>query len=244
MNWLDWVIIIILVLSALRGLRSGLLKSLSGLAGMIIGLVVAFTYHRAFAAYLSTRWNMQEKLQPMLENFLKNWLPANETLTHVQFPGKTIAALPAASNPLNPLGDYLTGVFASGILEVLCFLVLLFATVWAASLAGSILTKIADVSFLGLPNHLGGLLFGLVRGIIVVLIVLTLMSPFQRGYAVPGSESGSPGTSLPPGKAFQDSILLPYFDPIFDAIKYPLPDRSERVQDGLWQIPVTEASKT
>ncbi len=243
MNWLDWMIIIILVLSALGGLRSGLLKSVSGLAGMIIGLVVAFAYHRSFAAYLSTRWNAQDKLQPMLENFLKNWIPVNETLTLVSYPEGPVAALPVASNPLNPLGDHLMGVFTSGILEVLCFLILLFATVWGASLAGSILTKIANVSFLGLPNHLGGLLFGLVRGIIVVLVVLTLMSPFQRGYVVPGGESGSPGTSLPPGKAFQDSVLLPYFDPIFDAIKYPLPGSSERVQDGLWQVPVTEANK-
>ena len=41
MNWLDWMIVIIIVLSALGGLRSSFLKSVAGLAGMVIGLVVA-----------------------------------------------------------------------------------------------------------------------------------------------------------------------------------------------------------
>lgn len=241
MNWLDWLIVIVLVLSALRGVRSGFLKSVSGLAGMIIGLVVAFTYHRDLAAYLTTRWDIEDKIQPLLENLFKGWLPAGETLTHTLVPGQLTAALPAGPNPLEPFGDYLIGFFASGIMEVLSFLVLLFVTIWAAGLAGSILTKIANVSFLGLPNHLGGLLFGLARGIVIVLVILTLMSPFQQGHAVPGSKSGSAGTTLPPGKAFQDSILLPYFDPIFKAIKYPLPGGSEGEQGELWQKPATEA---
>ncbi|MDR9786456.1 MAG: CvpA family protein [Peptococcaceae bacterium MAG4] len=242
-NWLDWMIVIIIVLSALGGLRSGFLKSVAGLAGMVIGLVVAFAYHRPLAAYLTSRWNVQDRLQPMLEKFLKNLIPGNETLTYVSYPESSVAALPVASNPLNPLGDQLMEVFTSGILEVLCFLILLFATLWGASLVGSILNKIANFSFLGLPNHLGGFLFGLVRGIIIVMVILMLMSPFQRGYVVPGGESGSPGISLPPGKAFQDSVLLPYFEPIFDAIQYPLPGSSKEVQDELWQVPVTEANK-
>lgn len=242
MNWLDWIIVAILVLSALRGLRSGLLKSVSGLAGVLIGLFVAFAYHRAFASYLSTQWNAQEKIQPLVENFLKNWLPTYNTLPKTLSPGKLTSAVPSASSQLNHIGDNITGMFASGVLEVFSFLVLLLATVWAASLVGSILTRVADISFLGLPNHLGGFLFGAARGIIIVMIILALMSPFQRAYVLPGDKPGSPGTPLPPGKAFQDSLLLPYFNPIFNAIKQPLPGAFEREQNVPGQDLVAQAS--
>lgn len=215
MNWLDWLIIAVLGLSALQGLRYGLVASVAKLAGILIGLGVAFTYYRPFAEYLSSQWNMEEKILPLVEGLLK-YLPSINTVPPALSPGKlTSAGMLTANNQLNPFGDYLTKLFASGVLDALSFLALLLVTVWVVNLAGRILTSIANITLMGPLNHLGGLVFGAVNGLLVVMIVLTLISPFQLSYP-------TTGTSLPRG-AFQDSKLLPYFVPLFNAINRPLP---------------------
>ena len=45
MNWLDIVIIVILAISTLIGLRSGIIKAVLSLAGLIIGIILAGRYY-------------------------------------------------------------------------------------------------------------------------------------------------------------------------------------------------------
>ena len=53
MNWLDIVIIIALLVSAVGGFMSGLIRSLFSLAGLIIGIILAGHYYTALAGYLT-----------------------------------------------------------------------------------------------------------------------------------------------------------------------------------------------
>lgn len=53
MNWLDIVIIVILVGSVIGGLRNGLIRSVSALAGLIIGVVLAGRFYVALGERLS-----------------------------------------------------------------------------------------------------------------------------------------------------------------------------------------------
>lgn len=223
MNWLDWLIIAVLAFSTIQGLRYGLVASVARLAGTLIGLGVAYTYYRPFAGYLSGQWNMEEKILPLVEKLLKLWSPTGNSVPPLLPPGKLTSAGSLAANPVNPVSDYLARMLASGVLEAMSFLVLLLVTAWVVNLAGRIFTKIADISFLGPLNHLGGFVFGAARGVVFVMIVLTLISPFQRTELLPGAVPNAPGSTLPAGNAFRDSKLLPYFQPLFNAINRPLP---------------------
>ncbi|MFQ5826205.1 MAG: CvpA family protein [Dehalococcoidia bacterium] len=53
MNWLDWAILIILVVSAFSGLKRGLIKTVISLAGLIIGIILAGQFDTALAAKLT-----------------------------------------------------------------------------------------------------------------------------------------------------------------------------------------------
>lgn len=53
MNWLDIIIVILLTISAIGGLASGLIKSVFSLAGVIVGVVLAGRLYNAFAGYLT-----------------------------------------------------------------------------------------------------------------------------------------------------------------------------------------------
>ena len=52
MNWLDFVIVVVLVVSAFLGLRVGIIKAVLYLAGVIVGVVLAGRYYTALADVL------------------------------------------------------------------------------------------------------------------------------------------------------------------------------------------------
>ena len=53
MNWLDAVIIVVLVISILSGLRSGLIKILFGLVGIVVGVVLAGHFADSLASKMT-----------------------------------------------------------------------------------------------------------------------------------------------------------------------------------------------
>ena len=239
MNWLDWLILAILAFSVAQGMRYGLVGSVAKLAGILVGFGVAITYYRDLAAYLTVQWNLEEKILPLAKKLLGFWFPLKSTATPSLAPDKIVSNGGSAASQLYPFSNYAdlaAGALASTILNALCFLALLLVAVWAVNLAGFILTRVAAIAFLGPFNRLGGLLFGAAKGLVVVMIVLTLMSPFQRLDSLPGASSGTLGVTQSKVNAFSGSKLLPYFEPLFNAINRPLPGPSPGETDQ--SIPV------
>lgn len=219
MNWLDWLIVVIVAFSAFQGLRRGLLASLAGLAGLLVGLFVAYTYKRPLAEYLATNWHIEEKIKPLVMQLLKVFMPSDGSVQSTLQPDKLIST---GAGQLPNIGDYLVSGFTNLLLEALCFLVLLVVTTWLINLVGIVLTGVAKYSLLGAPNHIGGLLFGTVRGLAVVIIILALLAPFQSATSLPDSQPEAPGNILRRSGAFEESTLLPYFEPLFELIERPL----------------------
>ncbi len=211
MNWLDWLIMVILIFSAFQGLRRGLVLSVAKLAGLLLGFGLGITYYSDLAAYLNNHWQLNDKVAPLTGKIIEFFFPAKLTGG-------------SALNIFNSYGEYLAGSFTAVIINTICFLALLIITVWVVNLAGLILSKVADLSFLGPLNRVGGLFFGGVKGIIIVMIMLTLISPFQQLGMSPDDQPRAPGvTQSIEGGAFSDSRMLPYFMPFFNAIDRPLP---------------------
>lgn len=204
MNWLDWLIVMVILFSTLQGLRRGLLVGLAKITGLLAALFVAYTYYRPVANLMSERWQLENLVLSLVEPFLKYWQPAAEMVSPF-----------AASEYLT--GNYLPRLVSYSILEALTFLGLLLITVWLVNAAGVFLTKIADVSFLGPLNHLGGLLFGFIKGVLLVVVIFTVVN------LLPGGHPFTPGTSFPTGNALANSVLLPYFKPLISIIEPFLP---------------------
>jgi len=53
MSWLDIILIIIIVIPTLIGLKTGIIKALLSLAGVIVGIVLAGNYYAALAGKLT-----------------------------------------------------------------------------------------------------------------------------------------------------------------------------------------------
>ncbi len=100
--------------------------------------------------------------------------------------------------------------------RVVSFLILLGAVYLAGQLIAIMLKQVAAILLLGWVDHIGGALFGLLKGLIVVEVLLILLVTFPRL----GLESDIDGSAL--ASVFLDarSVLL-----------FILPDEFERAVD-------------
>lgn len=114
MNWLDIVILVILGLLAFRGLTQGLIKSLAGFLGLIVGVMLAGRFHQS--------------LSESLFSFI--------------------------SNP--------------DIANIVAFVAIILAVWLIFVIIGNLLTRLASIVFLGWVNRLGGAVFGLLMGTLLI----------------------------------------------------------------------------
>lgn len=190
MNWLDWSILTVLAYSTYRGFATGFLASAARLAGVVLGVAAALSYCRQLALWLFTGLHLDSVITPLIESFFVRFLTVRT----------------AGFNELNMVsaGLWVNSV-SLAVLEVVSFLATVFAFSWAAALAGSLLTKLAGLAFLGPFNRLGGLLLGLVRGLFLVgalVYLLCRVAPWPSGtYGIFPVISG----------AVAGSRLLPWF---------------------------------
>lgn len=184
LNWLDYVFLGVIVLSALNGFGRGLVRSVTGVAGLGLGILVALRYYRSLGDWLdvSLGWG------PPLAGFLER-----------RFGSPGAAPLEASGAFFNlPPGEPATSLeLAGGLLDVLAFLVLVAGVAVAVRLAVRVFLTLGGPVLTPL-DRVAGLAFGTVRGVLIVLVLLVglrffalssvLWGPNFLGQALEGSE--------------------------------------------------------
>ncbi len=184
---MDVIIIVIIAFSALRGFCSGLILSVTKLLGFIVGLLVAFKFYRAFADYLIVVWNLDQKLLLLFKPVLNIWLPLK------------------TSSTLYFTGDSALGLnIVHGLIGIIAFVLLLIVVDISIKIFGKILNSLFDWGIFAPVNRLGGLIFGTLRGALLVLILFAVLLPLQVSTSVFGGEMALT-------KAINDSFLGSFF---------------------------------
>ncbi|WP_370978869.1 CvpA family protein [Agaribacterium sp. ZY112] len=131
MNWADWVILAILVVSSLLSLKRGFIKEALSLVNWAAAFVVAVTFRGVMADLLST------------------W------------------------------------VEAPSLREILAFASLFVATLIVGALISNVLSELVRITGLSSTDRTIGMVFGLLRGFVLVMAILLLVPNF-----VPIDEDG------------------------------------------------------
>lgn len=196
MNLLDWILVVLLVLGAFQGLRRGLVKSVMGLAGLVVGLILASTCYRPLAAYLETHYSTISRMAQGLEPHLP--LAAPVAAASVQDPSTLAGAVQSIGLPPF-LSDYLSSaagsgaalpagttvgqaistLLASSIVGMLCFAGIFFAVEIAAWLLSGVISGAVALTPLGFMDHLLGLVAGAATtaaGLTILVGALGLLS--------------------------------------------------------------------
>lgn len=213
MNWLDILIVIIVGWYAWIGLRAGLVGGLARLLGAFLGLAAAFNFYRPLADTVNLKWN--------LVSYIGKWIPVPALGSWVNMPGPA-NLLPAQGVPgpesqvlapkgslyvLQGLGESLSRVLASGILDILCFILIFIVVSRLVVLLGALLGKIGSLLFLGPVDRFGGLLLGAAKGIVIAAVLVALLNAVQLPAVFFSGGRSSNWISL----ALQKSLIAPHF---------------------------------
>lgn len=209
MNWLDILILFIVGWYAWIGLKKGLVGGLAGLLGVLLGLAAAFNFYRPLADAVNLKWN--------LVSAIGKWIPVSVFGPGGGAPGPASLTMPGAGSPvaapkgvvygLQGLGESLSRLLASGILDILCFIAIFLFVSAAVVILGTLLGKITRLLFLGPVDRFGGFLLGAAKGMIMAAILVALLNAVQLP-AVFFSGGRNPNWI---GLAIQKSVIAPYF---------------------------------
>lgn len=202
MNWLDILILLIIAFYGFYGLRTGLVAGLAKLVGLVAGFIAAMNFYQPLSDMLNLKFNLVPlifKLFPSLS-------------------GAGSAASPLSSLKPTGLGESVGGLIASGILDILCFVIILIVVTKGVEIAGIFLGKIARMFLLGPVDCLGGVALGVIKGLLASGILVALIKALQVPAGIlPGGQNSFFALML------QKSILAPYFLNILSLVSANFP---------------------
>jgi len=184
---LDWVLAAILILGAFRGLRRGLVRSLAHLAGLVLGLVLAWRFSEPLCRYLEAHYGWVSRLGAYLAAHLPlamtvSSLPVgqgnalNDAIGALGLPAFVKAYLAAAGQNLAGLppgltvGQVLSTLLAAALISAACFTLIFFAVQTAAAALGGSLSGALALTPLHFVDHL----LGAAAGAATTAVFLTL----------------------------------------------------------------------
>ncbi|MBM7855804.1 hypothetical protein JOC37_002224 [Desulfohalotomaculum tongense] len=162
---------------------------------------MAYKYHSMLTDYLIVRWHVNEKIAPMFKPLLSFFLPPDAysttlmTVSQVEQLAGAVSPLllkilhSAALNDSTTIGEAVSLVLAQGVLSVISFITLLLLTDLLIKFTGSVLHNLVDWGIFAPFNRLGGALFGILRGLLIVWIILAVIMPLQIPVAILGGET-------------------------------------------------------
>lgn len=199
MNYLDWILIVILALAAARGYRRGLLRAITGLAGLLLGFYLALAY----AAPIARAMDNQYLIEARITAWLLDRFPALGQLAQSGQEGITASLYQAALTAM-PGGASIDGISgAIGNLGHLVwvtavFILLMLIIGLLIRLLSWTITRGISGTIIGSVNRFGGAIVASLTLAVGFGLALTLFAPLLAA-------SGGGGVSA----AIDTSLLAP-----------------------------------
>ncbi|MBQ4100370.1 MAG: CvpA family protein [Oscillospiraceae bacterium] len=180
---LDIILVVVLLLCVFEGYKKGFLKSLVGLIGKIASIIVSAYISLPIAQYL-----YNNIISHRLANIIKNALMApnqmeaiSEFLSHptITMLSSVGIAIPSAEQLVSFGEDSAVRLFTSGaaadfltsFIRIVLFVVLMFAFNLIISVVIKLIVKITKLPLIGTVDKTLGVILGIAKGAIWVLII-------------------------------------------------------------------------
>lgn len=196
MNWLDWLFISILIISGWQGLKKGFIHSISGLLGIIMGLAAALTGYKALSNYLYHQLNWGSSVSALILERIP--MPVIEQLDQIgsvwdllliPFTGQEQGESLFYNTPVNI--HIMVSHISASLIDLIALMMLFLGTYIIVKLLIIFLSYMTDKTLFSPIDRAGGLLVGLAKGVLIVLVLVILARPMiQTGDAVTGSRPG------------------------------------------------------
>ncbi len=147
---LDLIVILVILIYAFNGWRRGLILSVFSILGYILSLIVAREFSPVFTKYV------------VLNTGFDTWLDS--------ILSKGIRSVTQMNVPTSAVSDLATNT----IINVICFFIIFAVTSMVIFNIARLVNGVGRLPVIGELNSLGGLVFGTVKGLLLIFIVLAL----------------------------------------------------------------------
>jgi len=194
----DIVILLIIGLCIFLGYKNGLAKSLLKLCTTIIALILAIMLYKPVVNFVVNKTTIDENIQLSIERIMKNGAEKNEN--------DDTQIVKEDSGMPKPIVEYLNNNFKSNvetqkeqaistvsrnaallIVDIACVIVVYLAAKVILKILTIVTDIITKIPLIKQFNEAGGIIFGILEGLLIVLIILTLISvisPLTGNYSL------------------------------------------------------------
>jgi len=185
MNWIDYGIIIILVLGAVTGFRKGLLKSVSSIVCLLAAIIVAKTYYKTVTLFLVENTSLEEKIRGFLTEkaFVKNILMS---------PSGESAVFSVSNNFSSDINTFATVL----IINAISILAIFLAVRFILGIAEHFLVGVVEVPGLKEVNSVGGALIEIAKNIVIIMMIFTIITPASAIKPLEGIANGIEASTI------------------------------------------------
>lgn len=164
---IDGVIVLIILLSVFLGYKKGLVSLGIHLVAFIIALVVAFVLYRPIGSLIINTTEIDESLQGVIETKL-------EEIVDVEDENITVNSLIGniESSTITETSRGLAMNIIYGATIIILFIILRIALVFISA----IVNWVAELPILKQVNKAGGIIYGLLRGVLLTYVILLIVS--------------------------------------------------------------------
>ncbi|SHJ56890.1 Colicin V production protein [Geosporobacter subterraneus DSM 17957] len=196
MGWFDILVLVILVIHAIKGWQRGFVLSFFSLISVIAAAVTAKLYHTRLSEYLLDNTPLLLKLQQWVGIRVKDAAYqevasrgdiASDNIYQILGMPRGIQELFMGSETMRGYSAkamegvyaYVADVLARMFIDLLSILLIFICVRIALMLIGHLLDGIFSLPILNQFNHMGGLAFGGLKGLLIIFILLLLMVPIN-----------------------------------------------------------------
>lgn len=177
MNWIDIIIIIILIVNALKGLTRGFILSIFNLLGFILSAYIAKLYYLDLSKYIIDHTSIFEKIRDFVLKRLDLFIIAKapDVIKNRIFSGQDMYSNTGQMSILDQ--SILADKLANVILNLISIVIIFFAARIIIMAIGGLIQYIAELPVLKQLNRLGGFVFGVLKGLLWIYFIFLLATP-------------------------------------------------------------------
>lgn len=173
---IDVVLVAILVLNIIVGYRKGLVNVVFNICAFLLAIVITFIFYKPVSNMIMDNTQIDEKIRDMIINTNQGGpeIQENNERTDLQQYIDNMIENTAEEAKTEAL-DVVANIMASRGIEILTGILLFIAIRIVLVILKFILEGIAEIPIIKQFNEVGGLLYGVIKGVIIIFLLLTLL---------------------------------------------------------------------
>ncbi|MBA1334711.1 MAG: hypothetical protein HPY66_2615 [Firmicutes bacterium] len=182
MNWLDIIVIAIMISSAIKGYTDGFILSVFNIVGFIAAIVISKLYFMRLSEHLAANTPLYNRLYLSILKSMENsgGMIKNGGSQGLQLP-KSLESIGIHTGVVQyntgAVAENIAGALSTIIINILSIIAIYIAVRIVFAAAVSFLNALVEIPVLKQFNKLGGITVGLLKGILVLMVLFTLAIP-------------------------------------------------------------------